>query len=248
MKLSIKKFAELSGVSVRTLHYYHEIGLLTPDETDETTGYRFYGERALSRMQEILFYRELDFSLKEIATMLTSSECDRQKALQGQKKLLSLQKERLERIILAIDCAVKGENWDMRTFDNSELEMAKEIYREEAQQRWGETDAYKENRKRTAGYTKEKWKEVGVALDSIFASFAAVKTAGGRETDSEATALVRQLQEYITETQYTCTDAILRCLGEMYVGDERFRANIDKHGAGTAAFVNGAIRAYCGGK
>ncbi len=95
MKVSVKKFADWVGVSVRTLHYYDEIGLLSPDDTDETTGYRYYGENAFSRMQEILFYRELDFSLKEIAEMLASPSYDKQKALRGQRELLLLKKERL---------------------------------------------------------------------------------------------------------------------------------------------------------
>ncbi len=246
MKLSIKKFADLTGVSVRTLHYYDEIGLLSPDSTDQATGYRYYGEAAFARMQEILFYRELDFSLREIAEILTSPNYDKQKALLGQKRLLLLKKERLERIIEAIDSVCKGESADMCAFDNSNFEKAKEAYRAEAEARWGNTDAYKEHRMKTAGYTKERWQEVSRGLDEIFAAFAEAMAAGIKETEPEVLALAKKLQDYITETQYTCTKEILACLGEMYVGDGRFTENIDRHGAGTAAFVHGAIRAYCG--
>ncbi len=246
MKLSVKKFADWVGVSVRTLHYYDEIGLLSPDDTDETTGYRYYGENAFSRMQEILFYRELDFSLKEIAEMLASPSYDKQKALRGQRELLLLKKERLERILEAIDRVTKGEGTDMKAFDNSKFDKAKEAYRDEVENRWGSTAAYREHRQKTAGYTKETWQQIGQGLDEIFAAFAQARAEGVRETDGAAIALARRLQHYITETQYTCTDEILLCLGEMYVGDERFTASIDKHGAGTAAFVHGAIRACCG--
>lgn len=95
MKLQIKEFAELTGVSVRTLHYYDEIGLLKPSFVDEQNGYRFYNEASLERMQEILFYRELDFPLKSIAEILASPNYDKQKALAEQKRLLMLKKERL---------------------------------------------------------------------------------------------------------------------------------------------------------
>ena len=96
MKMHIKEFAELSGVSVRTLHYYDEIGLLKPSAVDEQNGYRFYDERCLERMQEILFYRELDFPLRDIQIILTSPDYDKQAALKEQKCLLTLKKERLE--------------------------------------------------------------------------------------------------------------------------------------------------------
>ena len=95
MKLQIKEFAELTGVSVRTLHYYDEIGLLKPSFVDEQNGYRFYNEASLERMQEILFYRELDFPLKSIAEILASPNYDKQKALVEKKRLLMLKKERL---------------------------------------------------------------------------------------------------------------------------------------------------------
>ena len=118
--MQIKEFADFTGVSVRTLHYYDEIGLLKPAFVDKTTGYRFYDEKSFLRMQEILFYRELDFSLKRIEEILSSPNYDKSKALNEQKQLLTLKKERLERLISAIDGAVKGENV-MSAFDNSEF-------------------------------------------------------------------------------------------------------------------------------
>ncbi len=248
MNLNIKKFAELTGVSVRTLRYYDEIGLLPPDRTDEQTGYRFYGDRAFLRMQEILFYRELDFPLKEIREILSSPNYDKQKALHGQKQLLLLKKQRLETILRAIERAEKGEPTDMSAFDTNDLEKAKEVYRDEAERRWGKTDAYQEHRRKTAGYTKEAWNNVAAGLDAVFAEFAEARAAGIRPTDTPALALARKLQDFLTETQYTCTDEILRCLGEMYTGDDRFRASIDRHGEGTAEFVNAAIAGYCDAK
>ena len=150
MKMLIKEFADFTGVSVRTLHYYDEIGLLLPAVVDRYTGYRFYDENSLLRMQEILFYRELDFSLKSIGEILSSPNYDKSKALKEQKQLLILKKERLERLISAIDSAVKGENV-MKAFDNSEFEK----HKAEAKEKWGKTDAYQRFFKRyeaTLGY------------------------------------------------------------------------------------------------
>ena len=110
MKLQIKEFAELAGVSVRTLHYYDEIGLLKPCYVDEQNSYRFYDEASLERMQEILFYRELDFPLKSIAEILVSQNYDKQKALAEQKRLLTLKKDRLERLIAADKMKLEGDS------------------------------------------------------------------------------------------------------------------------------------------
>lgn len=103
MKMLIKEFADFTGVSVRTLHYYDEIELLKPAIVDEQTGYRYYDEQSFERMQEILFYRELDFSLKSICSILSSPDYNKEKAMEEQKRLLILKKERLERIIAALE-------------------------------------------------------------------------------------------------------------------------------------------------
>ena len=237
----IKEFAEFTDVSVRTLHYYDEIGLLTPAFVDKTTGYRFYDEKSLRRMQEILFYRELDFSLKSIAEILSSPDYDKSKALNEQKQLLTLKKERLERLISAIDGAVKGENV-MKAFDNSEFEK----YKAEAKERWAKTDAYKEHAERTKNYSGQKWNDLAGGMDSIMAEFALCMRNGKAPDSVESQNLVKALQNHITRNYYHCTNEILVGLGQMYVGDERFKNNIDKHADGTAEFICKAIGVYCG--
>ena len=241
LKMQIKEFADFTGVSVRTLHYYDEIGLLMPAFVDKTTGYRFYDEKSFLRMQEILFYRELDFSLKSIGQILSSPNYDKNKALTEQKHLLTLKKERLERLISAIDSAVKGENV-MKAFDNSEFEN----YKAEAQERWGKTDAYKEHARKTGSYGKDQWNRLTGEMDDIFGSFARCMENGGVPAAEDAQALVKKLQTHITDNFYTCTPEILFGLGQMYTADERFRNNIDRHAPGTAAFVRDAIAHYCG--
>ena len=240
MKMQIKEFAKLTGVSVRTLHYYDEIGLLKPALVDAQNGYRFYDENSLLRMQEILFYRELDFPLKSILEILSSPDYDKQKALAEQRKLLELKKERLERIIDALDGATKGKV-TMTAFDNSDYETARKQYENEAKERWGKTEAYKEHQEKTADYSKDKWQAVNDGLMEIFAKFAECKQNGNTADSDDAQALVKELQNYITENYYTCTKDILAGLGQMYIADERFKTNIDEKGEGTAEFVSQAI-------
>ena len=238
--MQIREFAKFTGVSVRTLHYYDEIGLLRPACVDRSTGYRYYDENSLLRMQEILFYRELDFSLKSIGKILSSPNYDKTKALGEQKQLLRLKKQRLERLISAIDQAMKGENV-MKAFDNTEFET----YKAEAQQRWGKTDAYREHAEKTKGYSKDKFSALAADMDLIFGEFALCMKNGAAPEDREAQELVKKLQNHITDNYYTCTNPILSGLGQMYVADERFQNNIDRHGDGTAEFVSQAIARYC---
>lgn len=243
MRMQIKEFADFTGVSVRTLHYYDEIGLLKPAYVEEQTGYRYYDNVCLERMQEILFYRELDFPLKNICEMLSSPGYDRQDALEKQRRLLILKKKRLERLIDALDSVKRGE-CVMKAFENKEYEETRKQYEKEVKERWGGTDAYKEHQEKTKGYSKENWQEANAGLEEILEEFALCKNGGASPDSKEALALVKKLQGHITNQYYTCTNEILAGLGKMYVADDRFRKNIDKHGEGTAAFVSEAIEKY----
>ena len=118
-------------------------------------------------------------------------------------------------------------------------------YENEARERWGNTNAYREHEQKTKNYTKEKWTEANDGLMAIFAEFAALKNSGASADSAEAQALVAKLQAHITENYYTCNDEILAGLGKMYACDERFKKNIDKYGDGTAEFVAEAIAVYC---
>ena len=240
MNMQIKEFAEFAGVSVRTLHYYDEIGLLKPAYIDKVSGYRIYDEKSFIRMQEILFYREIDFSLRSIVEILSSPNYDKKDALKEQKKLLILKKERLERLLIVIDDAVEGENV-MKAFDNSEFEK----YKSEVKERWGETDAYKEHSEKTKNYSKDKWNGLAGEMDAIIAEFALCMEKQEKPDSVEVQNLVKKLQNHITENYYRCTNEILAGLGQMYIADERFMDNIDKHTNGTANFINEAINVYC---
>lgn len=246
MKMSVSETAKLTGVSVRTLHYYDEIGLLKPVCVDAHSGYRFYDERSLERLQTILFYRELDFPLKEIGGILSDAGFNQKEALSKQKELLALKKQRIEQLINAIDSALKGENtMNFGAFDNSEFEKLKTQYAAEAKEKWGSMVAFKESAAKTSGYSNEKWAEVNAGMTAIMAEFADCMKNGNPPESEPTQALVRKWQDFITENHYTCTKEILAGLGRMYVGDDRFKKSIDRHGEGTAVFMNQAIEKYC---
>ena len=236
----IKEFSEACGVSVRTLHYYDEIGLLKPSFVDEWTGYRYYDENSLLRMQEIMFYRELDFSLKNISQIITSPNYDKEKALSQQKKLLILKKERLEKLISSIDDAMKGKVI-MNVFDNSKFEN----YKDEVREKWGNTKAYAEYAEKSKNYGEDKFSAMSGEMAEIFGRFNLAMKNSAIAGSDEVQGYVKELQDYITLNFYTCTKEILCGLGQMYVLDERFKNNIDKAGEGTAEFISEAIKIYC---
>ena len=129
----------------------------------------------------------------------------------------------------------------MKAFDNSEFEK----YKAEAKEKWGKTDAYKEHAERTKNYAKQKWNDLATGIDNIMAEFATCMRKGQTPDCAETQNLVKILQNHITENYYHCTNEILTGLGQMYVADERFRNNIDKHADGTAEFICEAIEVYC---
>ena len=132
----------------------------------------------------------------------------------------------------------------MNIFENSEFETTRKEYAKEAKAKWGDTAAYKESAEKTADYSEDKWNKVNSTMDKIIAEFADCKRKGIASESNEAQTLAKKWQDFITENYYTCTKEILAGLGEMYVADERFRTNIDRHGDGTAQFMSDAIKAY----
>ena len=130
----------------------------------------------------------------------------------------------------------------MKTFNNNEYEN----YKAEAQEKWGNTDAYKEHIEKTKDYSKDKWNDLAGEMDDIMAEFAVCMKKGNEPSSAETQKLVIKLQKHITDNYYNCTNEILFGLGQMYVADERFKNNIDKHGDGTAQFISETIKVYCG--
>ncbi|MEN6595573.1 MAG: MerR family transcriptional regulator [Clostridiaceae bacterium] len=246
MKLSIGALSRRSGVSIRALHYYDEIGLLRPSEI-AASGYRYYDDTAIERLWQILFYRELDFPLSDIAGILASPEFDRARALTEHRTLLMQKRERLDGLITLVSNALKGETaMEFKPFDTSRIDELRDQYAEEAKARWGSTEAYRESARRTAKYTPEEFARIQERSAEVTRGFAAL--IGSDPSDTRVQEFVREWQALITESYYVCTDEILAGLGEMYVVDERFTKNIDQFGEGTAKLMSSAIAYYCSHK
>ena len=235
---TVKQVSQLTGLTVRTLHHYDQIGLLKPAFVAEN-GYRYYNQENLARLQEILLFRELEFPLKDIQQLLDVTEINRQQVLRDHITLLELKRERLDRIINHARLLTEkgGEVMDFHAFDSSQLE----VYKAEAKERWGNTSAYAEFEE---GYDASKDKVFAQEMEAIFEAFGKMQSLEVSHPDVQAQ--VATLQAYITENFYPCTKEILQNLGLMYVEDERFTVNIDRAGGpGTAALVSQAIAVYC---
>ncbi|WP_333527769.1 DUF2268 domain-containing putative Zn-dependent protease [Faecalibacterium prausnitzii] len=242
LEMKVSDVAKLTGVTVRTLHYYDEIGLLPPSEVT-SSGYRVYNDADLEVLQQILFFRELDFSLEEIRGIMQNPAYEKETALQNQKALLVQKRDRLDRLIALVDKTLKGEcDMSFKQFDTTKIEEAKQQYAAEVKQRWGNTVAYAEYEKKSASYNTVQQKMLDGEGAAILNEFG--KNRSLPPDSVEVQELVKKWQAYITDNYYNCTKEILSCLGQMYVGDERFTQHIDQYGVGTAAFMAAAIEVY----
>lgn len=238
---TVKEVSKLTGISVRTLHHYDEIGLLKPAKVTDS-GYRLYDDRSLGRLHAILLLRQLQFPLKEIREILDSPGFDPMDALAQQIQLLELQKQHLEDLIAHARTIQKTGviPMDFSSFDTEKIDR----YAAEAKKKWGKTDAYKEYESKTAGQSNGQMQATGDALMDIFRLFGQIRHLS--PASSEAQALVKTLQDFISEHYYTCTNQILFGLGQMYAAGDEMNENIDKAGGeGTGAFARDAITIYC---
>ena len=238
---TVKEVSKLTGVSVRTLHHYDAIGLLKPTKVTES-GYRMYDDTALSRLQTILLFRELQFPLKEIKAILDSPDFNPSEAIAQQIKLLELQYKHIgELIILAREIQSKGvTTMNFEVFDKSEMEH----YKAEVKAKWGNTQAYQDYLQKSATRSEEEQKEIAKQLMGKFSELGTLRhlPPAAKEVQEK----ISVLQKFITDHYYVCTNEILGGLGQMYVEDERFKKNIDRAGGdGTAEFVSSAISVYC---
>ena len=243
---TVGKVAELSGVTIRTLHHYDEVGLLSPGGRS-AAGYRIYEDSDLERLQRILFYRELGFTLDEISTIVDDPHTDALGHLRRQRKLLTGRIDRLSAMVDAIDYEMEARTMDIPLTPEERLEIFGEFrpedYAEEAEQRWGDTDSYKESQRRVSSYNKEDWQQLKAEEEEIRARLAAAFEAGLAPDSEEAMAAAEAHRQHISRWFYECTYEIHRGLTEMYVSDERFRSNYDTKPPGLADFIRQAALA-----
>ena len=238
---TVHEVSKLAKVSVRTLHYYDSIGLLSPSTVSEA-GYRLYDDTALERLQYILLFRELGFPLKEIRTILNSSDFDRNRALEQQIELLTLKKEHLENLInFARGIKAIGVRYmDFSAFDTSKIDE----YAMQAKATYGNTTYYKEYEEKTKDKTTEEMQGLSDDMMQLFVEFGQMKD---EEVECEMVqGQVKKLRDFINTNFYTCTNEILKLLGKMYSGGGSITENIDNAGGkGTAEFVAKAIEQFC---
>ena len=243
---TIQQLADLAGVSVRTLHHYDAIGLLSPTRA-KRNGYRTYEEKDLFALQQILFFRELDFPLNDIKKIMSSPGFDMAEALRDQRKLIELKRERLGRLIKTIDKTIKTIH-NETTMDNKELydnfgteEM--EALAQEAKERWGHTDAYKESEQKLRTMDKAGWDKIKQEGHDILSKGAALIERGISPDSPEAEALIAEHYRHL-HNFYTPSYEMYKGLADMYVTDPRFRAHFEQYHKDLPQFMHDAMIHY----
>lgn len=244
-RYTVDQLARLAGTSVRTLHYYDEIGLLRPSFVGRN-GYRYYEEKELVRLQQVLFFRELEFPLEDIKKMLERPDLDIIALLRDQKRLMQLKQKRINGLIKAIERTIMNMTNDTHMKDEEMYDAFKDDdvkqYQEEVKQRWGNTEAYRQSMAKVGKMTKkemEKLKEEGRAFTQ--------KLADGMDkgfSHPDVQALIAEHHKGINFF-YECGLDTYRGLGQMYVDDARFTAYYDGFRPGLAVFMRDAIGHYC---
>jgi DNA-binding transcriptional MerR regulator len=245
MGYTINQLAKLAGVSVRTLHYYDGVGLLKPARLKKN-GYREYGEDELLRLQQIMFFRELDFPIAAIKKVMNAPHFDMQLALTDQRRLLELKKKRLTALIRTID-QTTARILKQKTMNDQQLysnfnqdEMDK--YAEEAKQRWGDTEAWRQSQERTKRLGKAGMQRLTKEGEDLYRE--AAKLIGRPAADPAVQQLIDRHFKYL-HNFFDPSLELYRCIGETYVTDARFTAYLEKFGPGLAALLRDAIRVYC---
>ena len=251
MAWTVGTAAELAKVSVRTLHHYDEIELLSPSGRSES-GYRLYSATDLERLHQILLFRELGFTLPEIRDIMCDPNFDRVSALTAQRSLLAEKARRTEAMLTAIDAALQAAQGGTPMSDHEKKEMFGELfdafnpaeYEAEVQERWGETDAYQQSAARTKRYTKADWQQIADEGAAVTGEYLALMEAGAAADSLEAFAVAESHCAYFTKWFYDCGPEMFGNLGQMWVADPRFTKNIDKAREGLATYQSAAAQAW----
>lgn len=237
----IKRASIISGVSVRTLHHYDEIGLLCPKK--EENGYRYYSEDDMATLQSILFYKYLGFSLKEIKNLLKNKDEEILARLKNQLALMENEKKRLLTLIKTLRKTIESEERKINMPTEEKFKGFKyednEKYIKEAKEKYGNEVIEKSLEKQ-----KDNEKEVEEGFNNIFFAFADNMKKAMEVSSNENLKLAEDLHEYICKFSFDCTLDIFSKIGLGYVQDPKFKENIDKYSKGTAQYVSDIIQEY----
>ncbi|WP_035799661.1 MerR family transcriptional regulator [Kitasatospora mediocidica] len=243
---TVGEVAKVAKVTVRTLHHYDRIKLLSPGGRT-AAGYRLYREADLDRLQKILFYRELGFSLEEIAAVLDDGDTSPTEHLRRQHRLLRARIDRLQELAAAVEHAMEAASMGIQLTPEEKFEVFGPDYDEsweaEAEQRYADTDPWKQARRRTGGYSKADWQRVTAEADAVHRRLAEAMAAGHAPDSVEAMDLAEAHRAQITANHYDCDYRIHRGLAAMYVADPRFTATYEKIAPGLAQWLHDAILA-----
>jgi DNA-binding transcriptional MerR regulator len=244
MTYTIKEIADLAGVTTRTIRYYDEIGLLSPALTG-ANGYRYYNEGSLLRLQQILFFRELDFSLKEIQLIMSRPDFNILPALEKHRLALQDRVMRLRKLIDTIDCTIVSIKGEIAMADKDYFEGFDERqYEEETRERWGSTSKYAESQKKWNSYSADQKKAIKAEGGQLTLRMVTNNPDASPE-DPDAQDAIGEYHVYVNKYFYACDVDDLRGLADLWVKDPRFAANYEKIRAGGAAFVREAVYIYC---
>ena len=245
--LTVGRVADLVGVSVRTLHHWDAIGLVRPSGRS-WSGYRLYDAEDVARIHRVLVYRELGLALAQIGEILDDPSVDPREHLQRQRTLLEERIRRLERTARAVDEMI--ERTDM-THENGIRLSAEEqarifgadwdpAYQDEARERWGGTEAWKQSAARTREWGPEQWQQVKDELETVESALADALARGVAPGSEEANALAERHRATIAR-HYDCTRSMQVVLARMYTEDPRFAAHYDERAEGLAAWLRAVI-------
>jgi DNA-binding transcriptional MerR regulator len=242
--LAVGSVARLAGVTVRTLHHYDDIGLLTPSGRSRA-GYRSYDDGDVERLQRILFYRELGFGLDEIKELMSDGGTDASVHLRRQHAMLRDRIRRLERMAAAVEKALEARTMGINLSPEDRLEVFGDFepdqYAAEVEERWGETDAFRESMRRTRGYTKADWQRIKAEGQAAVEAVVSAMREGRPAESPEAMdgAELHRLQ--IDRNFYPCSYEMQVGLAQMYLADPRFTATYEKIAPGLAQYLHDAI-------
>jgi DNA-binding transcriptional MerR regulator len=244
--VNVGEVAALAGVTVRTLHHYDRIGLLSPSERT-AAGYRRYTPADLDRLHRVLVYRELGFPLEEVATLLDDPSADPAAHLRRQHRLLRERLERTQAMVEAVEKEMEAQQMGISLTPEERFEVFGEQdpsqYAAEAEERWGDTEAWSQSQRRTAAYTKDDWLRIKEESAGIERRLAEALQAGVAPDSARAMDAAEEHRQHISRWFYDCPPQMHAGLGRMYVEDERFTAHYEAVAPGLAQFVSAAVQA-----
>jgi MerR family transcriptional regulator, thiopeptide resistance regulator len=243
---TVGQVAERSGVTIRTLHHYDEIGLLRPSRRS-ASGYRLYTDEDLVRLQHVVVYRRLGFPLEEVAVLLDDPEADVAAHLRRQRAAVMSRLDELGELVTAIDRALEAEVSGMQLTPEEQRELFgedfKEEYQEEARERWGDTEAWRQSQQRTSQYTKADWQAIKAEADGINARLVEALQAGEPADSAAAMDAAEAHRQHISRWFYDCPAEMHANISEMYVSDPRFAKTYEDMAPGLAQYVRDAVHA-----